>query len=1712
MEIKYPGISSCLKPGLFLVVFLFFGFNGEAQQILNVEPNSNSVCQGGDINFQFLVRNGQGGTVGFDTETIYTVQIVYTFQSGNTLYYTPVNSFDFTNKPGPPKRVFEERIISHTISIGRDIPPRNDYQLLITSTNPGVPVRTEGISAQNFQVNTNSNIVYTETESGNNSWIGHVYDGTNQNTTFDQNFNNYIGGYTENLSFDQSFGGNTNNFQLGTGSCAPSVYTETFAVKYRMNSNLEGLYALNIGSDDGSRLSVDGELIYNDWSDHAYRSNNILLSLSGNNELILDYYENSGGNRISVGQPQLLIENILSNNLNQILNSQNSGQAITGDEFNNLPNGMSRFGNGYQWVYSNMENGETNEIPGATNSSFTPNRNLAPFNTEGTYYIYRIATLTSSNNRLGNAYRASITSNPATVIIEEPINIIEQPGNITTCQGNQVNFIVNAEGQNLTYQWQRNDGGSSDNFFNIEANSSFQNARTSSLQVNANEIWLDNKRFRVVITDQNGNSIISNSALLRVNQSPRGVNTQPTNQVVCAGNDASFQTYTSNDNRQWQVSEDNGNSWVDLSNNEFYRNVNEQRLDIINAPVSFDQNLYRIKISNQNCSVFSNPANLKVYLDPITEQPSDVSAEFGNNAVIEAGVNGNNLSYQWQTFSSNWYNIDNNENYSGTRTNRLELINVGYFPIDGSRYRLLVTNENGCVSVSDTAFLNVGENQCPEEPTVDLNVPTIVCNGQVNINGNFTGTGPWNIQASINGQPFNLSINERDFNYPINIQESTTIEILNITDGNGCQNNSPNTSVSISLIDEIENNTIAGNQESCGNFNPNSLTGSDLGNEYSYTWEASTTNATSGFSPAPGNNDQSNYDPGTSDQTTWYRRKVNVQNCTEAVSNVVEVTVNSEITDNNISLFNGNTNTLQATANENGDVNLEAPEGTVFTYVNFASYGTPVNNVGNFNINENCHANTSQAVTESYLLGENSATIPATNGVFTDPCVGTVKQLYISATYSEAFCTGIDPGTVTGTEIAGNNISYTWQLSTDGPASGFAPAPGNNNQQHYNPGILYQDIWLKRIVNSGSCTKESPVLYIPVKGKNTWTGTENTNWNNTANWSCNTLPTLETDVLIPDNLASGNYPEINTGANAFAKDLVIENNASVKVNDNWLRIAGNLNNNGILNTETGSISFQGASAQIIPDAAFQNNRIRNLRIDNTSGVTSEAIIEITGTLKVENGNFNTGDYLTLISNENQTALIDGTGKGEVIGLVNMQRYLDRAFGYKYFSSPFQNSVVEDFAPYMDFQDPVTQFPNFYRYDENRNVAINDTVRDATGWTVYTNPDNILNIAEGYALNFGTFTVAQTIELIGEVNNGEIPAKQLSNNHRDYTRGFHLVGNPYPSPIDWNAYQGWTKTNIDDGIYFFTASDSDQYTGTYTAYVNNISTENLMVDGRSSNIIPSMQGFFIKVSDSETQDLVNGSFGMNNNVRVTDFEQEFFRTQMPDQKSLIRLEAGFKGANKKDPMVIYFSSYATPNFEKEMDAHKLMNTDPAVPSFYNLTEDKKELSINAIPFPETRSYKKIPLGIKAEKSGEMKINLSAIDNLSPNFNIYLIDHTKSIGQNLSRRPEYTFNIKEGTHNSRFELMFSEEEVTNPAIAFNEPFDVEVRDGEVIVKMNLEEGQQGVLRASTMTGQILQVKPGGGNDTVTFEGITSDGVYIINLQLGKAQHSKKIVIKK
>jgi len=127
-----------------------------------------------------------------------------------------------------------------------------------------------------------------------------------------------------------------------------------------------------------------------------------------------------------------------------------------------------------------------------------------------------------------------------------------------------------------------------------------------------------------------------------------------------------------------------------------------------------------------------------------------------------------------------------------------------------------------------------------------------------------------------------------------------------------------------------------------------------------------------------------------------------------------------------------NTGTICATAVEGSNLTLQAPAGAVITSITFASYGTPNGNCGNFTIGS-CNATNSKAIVESLALNKNSVTIAANNSVFGDPCFGTAKRLYVSATYSGGStvntfdCSKVGNNTVTliATDVNGNSNSGT---------------------------------------------------------------------------------------------------------------------------------------------------------------------------------------------------------------------------------------------------------------------------------------------------------------------------------------------------------------------------------------------------------------------------------------------------------------------------------------------------------------------------------------------------------------------------------------------------------------------------------------------------------------------------------------------------------------
>ncbi len=72
--------------------------------------------------------------------------------------------------------------------------------------------------------------------------------------------------------------------------------------------------------------------------------------------------------------------------------------------------------------------------------------------------------------------------------------------------------------------------------------------------------------------------------------------------------------------------------------------------------------------------------------------------------------------------------------------------------------------------------------------------------------------------------------------------------------------------------------------------------------------------------------------------------------------------------------------------------------------------------------------------------------------------------------------------------------------------------------------------------------------------RNTWTGTQDNNWFNNANWSCGQIPTSAVDVVIP--AGRPNYPVVNANG-AVARSILVATAASITLAENIIIVLGN---------------------------------------------------------------------------------------------------------------------------------------------------------------------------------------------------------------------------------------------------------------------------------------------------------------------------------------------------------------------------------------------------------------------------------------------------------------------------------------------------------------------------------------------------------------------------
>lgn len=153
---------------------------------------------------------------------------------------------------------------------------------------------------------------------------------------------------------------------------------------------------------------------------------------------------------------------------------------------------------------------------------------------------------------------------------------------------------------------------------------------------------------------------------------------------------------------QWEVKV--GEEWKTITDSDYYSGTQTNTLSIYNVPAG--AHLYRCIAHEGITYDTSSVATLEVLCPEITVQPQDADGRLDGSVQFVTSYPTPNPVYTWQVYSgSSWNNLFDNNNYSGTRTDTLSIINL----TDRHQYRQYrcLIEDNSCFAISNTAVLRV---------------------------------------------------------------------------------------------------------------------------------------------------------------------------------------------------------------------------------------------------------------------------------------------------------------------------------------------------------------------------------------------------------------------------------------------------------------------------------------------------------------------------------------------------------------------------------------------------------------------------------------------------------------------------------------------------------------------------------------------------------------------------------------------------------------------------------------------------------------------------------------------------------------------------------------------------------------------------------------------------------------------------------------------
>jgi hypothetical protein len=487
-------------------------------------------------------------------------------------------------------------------------------------------------------------------------------------------------------------------------------------------------------------------------------------------------------------------------------------------------------------------------------------------------------------------------------------------------------------------------------------------------------------------------------------------------------------------------------------------------------------------------------------------------------------------------------------------------------------------------------------------------------------------------------------------------------------------------------------------------------------------------------------------------------------------------------------------------------------------------------------------------------------------------------------------------------------------------------------------------------------------------------------------------------------------------------------------------LLGNLSvSGGTFQANSGAINFLATSDQTISGTVTLNDVI----VDNagaTNGVVVSGQLNLGGLLTLaESARFDadglSGEGVTTLLSSADDPTIDGAidilpSSATLNGNVTVQRYMSQETAdgdvnnriYRYISSPVAGASV---AQIQDDGIPVTgsftgastcpgcNGPSMYSYNESVTTDTNGsgsaTLDDGfVPFPVSSNTET-LQRGRGYAIFVRGNVVggSNTMwDVRGPVHRG------FTNYPVTYTStgspaddGWNLIGNPYPSTIDWDAATGWTRNGSVGG----TIHMRDHATGLVHTYTVGGASTN-----QGSRYIPMGQAFWVQTTGASPV------LQSDENVKVPGTQAIFYRDDPPS--NLLSIKLAREDNPIKDETVVHFRQDATAEgFDFHADAWKWKNI--GVFNLSTLSVTGEDLAVNSIP--DISCGTRIKLKITDIQPGSYALEFSGFDSFEQPVKVQLTDKYTNKIRVFSVSDNYDFAVTEDPSSygtDRFEITF------------------------------------------------------------------------------------------